>query len=262
MKAQRIWAVVGVVLLVGIAWGQSGWTGGGGGTTPTATAVKAWNGVGSTRRTWSWLPVWHDPTNGSTHFQVIGFSGISTVNSGSNATFGSGVTAPPAAVKFSTGAGSTNSNGKYDASSIRTTATWRYRMETWIRTYSDITNMRLWVGFAGAALDQCATCAGLPTALRYDTGAGDTAFQLCGFQTAQTCTTSGVTVAGSTLYHIEVDCSTGTVCTFYINGSAVGTRLLPDTGNPNGPYFSITTLENAVKSVDFAGFIWDAEAFP
>ena len=107
------------------------------------------------------------------------------------------------------------------------------------------------MGLTHAALTASATplnCA----AFRFDTSAGDTAWQCCTANSSATVTPSGVTVAASTTYDLVIDMSNSSQILFYINGIlvATATATLPTASETLGPEMTLTTL--STTAVNFS----------
>lgn len=134
-----------------------------------------------------------------------------------------------------------------------------------IRTGSDITSLRIIIGFDTAAATNSDGDSRSLVVFRYSTVAGDTNWMgVCnngGAATTQTADT-GVAVAASTVYLFKVVISgDGTLATFTVNGSAPVTlnTNLPATSTGMFPTFSFTPQAASARVLDYS-FIhieWD-----
>jgi hypothetical protein len=131
---------------------------------------------------------------------------------------------------------------------------WKCLHAAHIKTYSDISSTRFWVGlFSGdpsASDDPAVHLAGF----RYSTGAGDSNWMACvkDGSTLQAAST-GITVAIDTRYFLRVETDSSEV-RFYVDNALVYTHTanLP-TGSTNmGLYVGVTTLTGSARSFRYA----------
>jgi hypothetical protein len=119
-----------------------------------------------------------------------------------------------------------------------------------------ITTVRYYIGISSAGLDQVSTLAGANAirncTFRFDTGIGDTNWMAESSDgTTASATDTTVAVASATTYLLGVDMSVASECDFYINGVK---KVAKTTNPPAGttlmaPYWSVTTLANAVRNI-------------
>jgi hypothetical protein len=121
-----------------------------------------------------------------------------------------------------------------------------------IKTGTDITNVRYWVGLTGIDPRTSADPAGAHLAsFRYDTSVDGTAFWRCCTKDGTTInvTASAVAIAVSTAYNLRIE-TNGTNVKFYINDVLVHTSTtnLPGASAAMSPNVSVTTLAAAIKN--------------
>lgn len=108
---------------------------------------------------------------------------------------------------------------------------WKPIFETLVKTYSDLTNSRIWAGLFSATPFGSATPSIHLAAFRYDTGADGTAFWRCVTDNGSgspTVTTTSIAIAVSTKYSLRIECGASDI-KFYINDvlAATHTTTLP-----------------------------------
>lgn len=133
-----------------------------------------------------------------------------------------------------------------------------------IRTGSSIAAMRIYVGLESTTLSNKANLAATDTvtysALRYDTGIGDTEWMACSSEgTTASCTTTGVTVAINTTYRMSIDCSVAGTCDYYVNDTDTTPAVSKSSNISTSSATDIrlaavaTTLENVAKDLLISG---------
>lgn len=121
-----------------------------------------------------------------------------------------------------------------------------------VRTHSDITSTRIWVGWTNAALTADTNNSNHLCAFRYSTAAGDTNWQACRSNgTAQACTDTTVAVAASTTYELAIDGQVSGRCSFYVNGVLRATTTSGSTSSAVtvGPQTTVETLAAAARAI-------------
>lgn len=126
-----------------------------------------------------------------------------------------------------------------------------------IRTGSDITNVRYFIGLASTDPMGASVGNGHYALFRYDTGADGTAFWRCATDNntgTPTVTTTTTAIAADTSYRLRVATITTTDIRFFINGALVATHTTttPNPGQNLAPWSEVRTLENVAKSIQLS----------
>ena len=139
-----------------------------------------------------------------------------------------------------------------------TQVTWGTDQETrWtcrIKTGAAITNSIIWAGLKLTNTDVVATDAN-QAFFRYENGINSGKWQaVSSIANTDTSTDSGVTVALSTEYHLEIDIDSNRIAKFYINGTLVATTTALTTAIDLIPYIGVEADgAAAAKAIDVYG---------
>jgi hypothetical protein len=155
-------------------------------------------------------------------------------------------------VNHATGTTSGNASGALSGTGL-VRRDWQPEFIARIKTPSDITSMRLWIGFATGNPDGSDAPSSHMAAFRFSTGVPDTnwiAYTDDGDGTG-TATDTGVAVAADTVYLLRVDCSDPANVKFYVNGSLVATNTtnLPTATTGLFAQLRVTTLTAASRAL-------------
>jgi len=143
--------------------------------------------------------------------------------------------------------------GQYSETVLPQNPTWVCRF----KTYSGLTNMRIFVGLASALKTTNNDTA--PTefiGIRYSSVVGANWYVCARDGTTQSNTDSGVVVVASTVYTLKIVIMGGNSAVVYLNGVLLGTfnTNLPQAATTLGPYLQIFTNENAKKYSSFGNW--------
>lgn len=156
-------------------------------------------------------------------------------------------------LNHASGAVSGNSSGVVSAFT-QTRRDWSPRIHFTVKTPSDVSSIRLWVGVFSNTVDASATPSVHMAAFRYDTAADGTAFWRTvtnnGGAASHAVNATSVVVAIDTVYRFEIRLLASSV-EFYINGSLVRTESssLPAATQLLGYGVRVTTLTAAARSI-------------
>jgi hypothetical protein len=134
----------------------------------------------------------------------------------------------------------------------------RGRMHAYIKTYTNVADIRVWIGFANGTTDNASDPASLQiAAFRYDTGVDGTAFWRATTKDGTTLnvTTTSVAYTTDTPYVLGIEMEASYV-DFFINGALVAhhTANLPDASTDLTWRVRQTTLANAQKFMKLGRF--------
>lgn len=206
------------------------------------------------------IATWHQPDFSSSTLATIGMDGNAPQSIGSGGAYVASntvfLTRP--GYRMTTGAVSGDAAGKRANMFF-----WDYgpAVQVYVGTAATITSIRIWVGiskFGDSTETSDAPGGALYAMFRFSTGAGDTNWQACTGNGTASCTDTGTTVAGSTIYKLTIDYSTAGSVLFYINDvlKVTKTTNLPTgVSSSYGPWVSVTTLTTAARAIHISSVL-------
>ena len=152
-----------------------------------------------------------------------------------------------------------NSSGVISAAFTYIRPDWSPKFSAYIKTDATaITTTGYWVGMFSAAPDNATAPNIHAAAFRYYTSVDGTAFwrtvTIAGTGASATVTTTSQSILANTAYQLNIDCTSGSDCKFYINGSLVSTHTtqLPASGQTMGYGARVTALAAAARNIKWS----------